>query len=119
LPTGIYEYIPEGHELTYVLKEDRRADLCKAAFGQDCLKEAPLVIVFTGIYERISGKYGEKGIRFSHMEAGHASQNVYLQCISLNLGTVAVGGFSDGDVKKLLPLEDNEEPLYLMPLGKK
>jgi nitroreductase len=43
-------------------------------------------------------------------------QNIYLKAVSLDLGTVAVGAFDDGAVKKVLGIE--EEPLYIMPLGK-
>lgn len=60
-------------------------------------------------------KYGERGIRYVHMEAGHAAQNVYLQAVSLGLGTVVVGAFDDGKVKELLGAQ--EEPLYIMPVG--
>ena len=52
------------------------------------------------------------------MEIGHAGENVYLQCVSLNLGTVAVGAFDDDDVKQLLNMEEDEDPLYIMPVGR-
>ena len=50
------------------------------------------------------------------MEAGHAAQNVYLQCGSLNLGMVAVGAFEDEKVKTVLNI--TEEPLYILPVGR-
>lgn len=52
------------------------------------------------------------------MEAGHAAQNVYLQAVSLQLGTVVLGAFDDKDVKGVLNLSGRETPLYLMPIGK-
>jgi len=51
------------------------------------------------------------------MEVGHAVQNVYLQAVSLNLGTVVVGAFSDGEVKKI-NMPEEEQPLYIMPVGR-
>lgn len=53
------------------------------------------------------------------MEAGHASQNVYLQAESLGLGTVAIGALSDGDVRQIMGMMDDERPLYIMPVGRK
>jgi nitroreductase len=31
---------------------------------------------------------------------------------------VTIGAFDDDDVKRLLKLADNEQPLYIMPVGK-
>jgi nitroreductase len=52
-----------------------------------------------------------------YMEAGHVSQNVYLQAVSLNIGTIAIGPSDDIGVKRVLDMKDEEEPLYIMPLG--
>jgi len=51
------------------------------------------------------------------MEVGHAAQNVYLQAVSLNLGTVVVGAFRDDKLRKILNMPDEEHPLYIMPIG--
>ena len=52
------------------------------------------------------------------MEVGHVGQNIYLQAVSLGLGTVMMGAFEDDALKKALNLLDNEHPLALYPLGK-
>lgn len=118
LPPGVYRYLPEEHVLCEVLQGDRREELFRVALLQRWVKEAPGVLVFTAIYERTTRKYGERGIRYVHMEAGHAAQNVYLQAEALGLGTVVVGAFEDGGVQRVLGLPVNEQPLYLMPVGR-
>ena len=95
------------------------AQLSAAALNQSCLSEAPVSIIFTAIYERTTAKYGERGIRYVHMEAGHASQNVYLQAAAMNLSTVAIGAFHQQKVQRVLDLPENEQPLYIMPIGKR
>lgn len=50
------------------------------------------------------------------MEAGHAAQNIYLQAVSLHLGTVSIGAFDTNQVKTILDIK--EEPLYILPIGK-
>ncbi len=75
-----------------------------------------MVLVLAARYERTTQRYGERGIRYVHIEVGHAGQNLYLQAEALGLGTVAVGAFSDAAVKDLLGIE--EDPLYLMPVGR-
>ena len=66
---------------------------------------------------RRSVKYGERGERYVHIEAGHAAENVCLQAVALGLGTTVVGAFSDAEVKRLLGLGE-EGPLLLIPVGK-
>ncbi len=116
---GVYRYIPEEHELEKVKDGDIRAELAEAAVGQECVKYAAIDIVFTAVYERTTVKYGERGIRYVHMEAGHAAQNVYLQAVSLDLGTVVIGAFINDKVKKIVNAEEQENPLYIMPVGRK
>ena len=76
---------------------------------------APVDFVICAIYERTTQRYGERGIRYVHMEAGHAAQNMYLQCESLGLGMVVVGAFWDERVQELL--NTTAEPLYIIPVG--
>ena len=119
LPAGIYKYKPHQHELEMVIEGDKRTELCNATLDQPSVKDAAAVIVFSAVYERTTEKYGERGIRYVYMEVGHAAQNVYLQAVSLNLGTVVIGAFDDEEVKKILNMGDKEQPLYIMPVGKK
>jgi nitroreductase len=51
------------------------------------------------------------------MEVGHAGQNIYLMAAALGLGIVAVGAFYDDWVARVIGLQPNEEPLYIMPVG--
>jgi SagB-type dehydrogenase family enzyme len=118
LPAGVYRYKPDGHEMERVAEGDRREQLCDAALSQPVVKDAAAVIVLTAVYERTTWKYGERGIRYVQMEAGHAVENVCLQAITLGLGTVVIGAFEDHKVKSILSLPRQQQPLYLVPVGK-
>ncbi len=119
LPAGIYLYKPRDHGLIKTADGDKRIELCRAALGQSPIRNAAAVLVFSAVYERVTVKYGERGIRYVHMEAGHAAQNVYLQAASLHLGTVVVGAFDDEQVRTVLHLPEGEQPLAIMPLGRR
>jgi nitroreductase len=69
-------------------------------------------------FERTSVKYGSRAKRYVHMEIGHAAQNIYLQAVDLDLGTVVVGAFDDEKVQRTLSMRTNELPLCIMPVGK-
>jgi SagB-type dehydrogenase family enzyme len=116
---GVYQYRPEEHELEKVKADDIRAELADAALGQECIRDAAIDIVFTAVYERTTRKYSERGIRYAHMEAGHAAQNVYLQAVSLDIGTVVIGAFNDREVAKIVNVSERGKPLYIMPVGRK
>lgn len=117
LPAGLYRYRPEGHRLRKVADGDRRKDLAAAALDQSWVRRAPAVLVIAGVYERSAGKYGQRARRYTHIEVGHAAQNVYLQAGSLGLGTVIVGAFDDREVQQALGLPPDHVPLALMPVG--
>jgi SagB-type dehydrogenase family enzyme len=114
---GIYKYEPRGHTITLLKEGDYRNSLAKAGLGQSFIRIAPICIIITGLYNRTGMVYGERGtMRYIHMDAGHAAQNVCLMSASLGLGTVAVGAFIDEKVKSIIGLE-KEVPLYLLPIG--
>ncbi len=115
---GIYQYEPETHQLLKVVDGDKRQALAVAAVDQEWVAQGAINIVITAIYERTTDRYGQRGVRYVDMEAGHAAQNVYLQAVALNLGTVVIGAFHDDQVAKILKLPDNEIPLYIMPVGR-
>ena len=81
------------------------------------ITDAPVTLIYSAVYERTTARYGERGYSYVFMEVGHSAQNVYLQAEALGLGTCAIGAFSDEAVELLLDLPENEEPLYLMPVG--
>ncbi len=114
---GIFHYIPDGHKIDKKIIKDTRKELCDAALGQECIKNAPLNIVICAVYKRTTIKYGERGIRYVWIEAGHIAQNILLQAVSLGLSGVPIGAFYDDKVKEILNLPDNEEPLYIIPIG--
>jgi len=117
LEPGVYRYLPKEHALVREIAGDMREKLSKASLFQPMIKNAPASIVISAVYARITDKYGNRGLRYTHMEAGHTAQNVYLLGVELGIGTCAVGAFDDEEVKSVLKLPPNEEPLYILSLG--
>ncbi len=118
LEPGIYRYNPKAHSLSRRLQGDRRSQVSSAALGQSAVAQAPVVLVISAVFERTLHKYGERGIRYIHTEAGHAAQNVCLQAVALKLGSVHIGAFQDDQVAKALELQHGEKPLILLPIGR-
>jgi SagB-type dehydrogenase family enzyme len=115
---GIYKYNPVSHSLKLIEAGDNRGELAKACLGQGCVKSAPLSIIIIGDYQKCAGKYKDRSKRYVDIEAGHIAQNIHLQAVAMELGSVPVGAFSDEQVKALLKLPDNEDPVYIIPVGR-
>ena len=119
LPNGVYRYQPLKHALVRTTAGDKRVELAIAALAQDFIAAASVDFVITAEYERSMVKYEQRGIRYSVIEVGHISQNIYLQAEALGLATVAVGAFNDGEVQQALNLPKRHRPLIIMPTGVK
>lgn len=111
-------YQGKRHGLRVLSREDVRGELARAAWGQEFVSRAPLVIVLSGIPSRIQGKYGQaRGERYLAMEAGHAAQNILLQAEALGYAGVPVGAFDDAAADRVLGLGSDEHVLYILPIG--
>lgn len=118
LGTGIYRYQSAAHNLSRLSPGDSRIKLAQASLHQEAIANAPATIAVFAVFERTTIKYGDRGIRYVHLEAGHAAQNICLQAVAMNLGSVVIGAFQDGEVKRVIGMNLNERPLYLIPIGK-
>ncbi len=118
LAAGVYRYRTGKHHLDVVTNGDIRVPLAAAALDQEWISHAATVVVIAAVFERTTARYGKRGERYVHMEAGHAAQNLLLQATALGLGARPVGAFNDAEVSRLLHLTGGEKPLYLIPVGR-
>ena len=119
LSAGIYKYQPEGHKLQHIIDADIQVEVAKASLDQAWVREGAIVIIIAAIFERTTSKYGERGVRYVYLEAGHAAQNICLQATALGLGAVTVGAFDDEKLKGVAGMLTEETPLYVIPVGKR
>ncbi len=116
LEPGLFHYRPSIHSLHRTNERDIRDRLSRAALGQRMIEKAPISIILAADYSRTTGHYGQRGIRYVHMEVGHVGQNIALQANALGLGSVMIGAFEDKLVKDILEIK--EDPLYIISIGK-
>jgi len=114
---GLYWYNLKKHTLEMKIKGDLNESLAVASLKQSFIDEAPLNIIICADYERCTGRYGERGVRYTLIEVGHCAQNIHLEAVALGLGSVPIGAFQDDKIKILMDLPSNIEPLYIIPIG--
>lgn len=119
LTPGVYRYRPVDHALELTLKGDHRTQVARACLSQSWMAAAPVMVVFAAEYQRCTARYGERGIRYTHMEVGHAGENLFLETQALGLAAGIVGAFTDKALRQTLHLPKEHEPLLVMPVGYK
>lgn len=118
LEKGIYKFLPEGHSIMKMYDQDVRKELAEAALNQEFIKQAPISLFYSAVYSRTTSKYRQRGRdRYVCMDLGHSAENVCLQVVAMGLGTCAIGAFEDRMVRNVIMIPDEEEPLYIMPIG--
>jgi SagB-type dehydrogenase family enzyme len=117
IDAGVYRYVPGQHQLSEVLKGDLRSSIAMAALSQMWMAEAPLIMVITAEYRRAAVKYGQRGMRYALIEAGHMGQNIFLQAQALGLEAGIVGAFHEAELIDAVHIPSAHEPILLMPVG--
>jgi SagB-type dehydrogenase family enzyme len=118
LSQGIYHYVVLNHELELIKPGDFSSQITDAGLEQDMLGEADVTFILSAIFDRTRNKYGERGFRYVYIEAGHISQNIYLQAVSLGMGSVGVGAFLDEKVNQIIGINGHgEAAIYLHAVG--
>ena len=119
LPAGLYRYRVKEHALEAAGKGDLRQAVARASLHQAWMTAAPVMVVIAAEYSRCTARYGERGLMYTHMEAGHVGTNVFLQAEALGLGAGIVGAFEDRGLSQALQLPKDYVPLLVMPVGYK
>lgn len=118
LECGVYRYEPRDHRLVLYRAGRFRDAVHEAALGQRWVYTAGAVILFVATPARVAEKYDEaSALKSTLLEAGHISQNIYLQATSMGLGVGAIGGFSTEAMGKLLGLAEGQKVVYLNLVG--
>jgi SagB-type dehydrogenase family enzyme len=118
LSQGIYHYSVPEHALELIKEGDYRKRITNAGLKQEMLGDSCVTFVMSAIFDRTRHKYGERGFRYVYIEAGHISQNIALQAVSLGLGSVTVGAFIDEQVNELIEVDGlKEAAIYLHAVG--
>ncbi len=112
-PDGIHHYLPPGHELALMAREDVRGQVPAQSF----VSEGPTIFVVTAVFARTLERYGDSAGRFVHLEAGHAAHGLVLQAQAMGLGGTTVGSFGKEELMRLMNLPTDHEPIYVIPVG--
>ena len=104
----------------YGTTDAEKIKLIAASAHQKWIEDAGVVFVLAAHYEKNFPRYGEeRGMRYTHIEAGHIAQNILLQAEALGLGAACVGAFVSRRVASIMQTREKERPVYLVIVGEK
>jgi len=120
LEPGLYRYLALSHQLVRMDGFDGiREDLTSACLKQKHVFNSAVTFTWVAIPERTTWRYGNRGFRYIHLDAGHVCQNLYLLAESIDCGVCAIAAFDDDLANNALHLDgENEFVIYLASLGK-
>jgi len=115
-PSGVFHYHPKAHALEFLWETPPTFSMSEVIRSAN-VALAPLLIVFTGVWNRSSMKYGDLAYSHGLIEAGHMAENILLVATSLSMATRPIAGFDDRVVEELLDLNTQiEQPIYSLLL---
>ena len=121
LSPGLYRFLALDHALLEENLDPEVADrLVEACLGQRFVKGGVLTLVWVAEVQRMTYRYGERGYRYLHLDAGHVCQNLYLAAEAIGCGACAIAAFEDDEVNRVLGLDgESRFAIYLGAVGKK
>lgn len=118
LKSGIYHYNPAENNLRHLQEGDFSRQIAEAMVQPEMPFSSSVIFFFTALFDRVVFKYGERGYRFTLLEAGHAAQNLNLAAHALGMGTLNVGGYFDRPIDRLLGLDGvTHSTVYMVCAG--
>jgi len=121
LEPGLYRYLALSHQIQQIDTDPTLSHRITAAcFDQQFILRSGVVFLWTAVPYRMTWRYGERGYRDLHLDAGHVCQNLYLATGAVGCGTCAVAAFNDDEMNELLGINGEDQFLiYLATVGKK
>lgn len=120
LKAGVYRFLPIEHKLVEINTNSNITDkIIAACLGQGFIKSSAVTFIWTAVAYRMTYRYGQRGYRYLHLDAGHVCQNLYLSAECIGCGVCASGAFVDDDLNPLLGVDGEDEfVIFVAAAGK-
>ncbi len=106
LGKGVYRYLALRHALLpYETDPDIAQRLYRACYEQEHILSSAVTFFWVAVAERMTWRYGARGLRYLFLDAGHVCQNLYLAAEGLGCGVCAIGAFDDDALNPALNLD--------------
>lgn len=120
LEAGLYRYAALEHALYRLdAPADIHDQIVNACARQNHVHTSAVTFLWISVEERMILRYGQRGYRYLHIDAGHVCQNLYLAAEVIGCGVCAVCAFDDDAMNAALGLDgETQFATYLATLGR-
>ena len=121
LQPGLYRFLAMEHKLVAVnLDQQIAAEITTACKGQKSILHSAVTFIWAADAKRMTWRYGERGYRYLHLDAGHICQNLYLAAQVIGCGACAIAAFDDEALNHKIGIDGEEQfVVYLGTVGKR
>ncbi len=120
LAPGLYHFDVENFSLDRLSSVDSAEVVAAACLNQKFMASSAVSFLWSAVFRRCMSKYGNRGMRYLLLDAGHICQNVLLAAEAIGSGGCPIAAFFDDEVNELLGLDPaNESILYAASVGKR
>ena len=124
---GLFVYRPQGHLLEQVIESAEPSQRIRQMLGATAgaqsaassggVAQAGCYLVLAGSARKLTAQFRDDARKYMLLEAGHVAQNIQLQAVCLDLGSVTVGGFDVKELSRICKLPRELEPIYIICVG--
>ena len=111
---GVYHYNIQHHYLEMLKEGDYSETIAHAALDQGMCADAPVVFIWTAIFQRMKWKYDQRAYRYIYLDVGHIAENLALTATSLRLGSCQIGSLFDDEVNQVIDVDGTEESVVFI-----
>ena len=117
---GLYHYLPMTHEIELISEPEQLAvKVGEVLAGQDWCGKSNVVFFYSAVPYRAEWRYSTSAHRVMLIDSGHITQNLYVACSALHVGTCAIAALDTDKCDRLFSLDGQEEFIfYAATLGK-
>jgi SagB-type dehydrogenase family enzyme len=121
LEPGLYRYLALSHRLQHIRSDPTlHIQIAHACFDQQFIMRCAVAFLWVAVPYRMTWRYGERGYRELHKDAGHVCQNLYLAAEAIGCGACAIAAYDDDRMAGILGIDGiNQFLIYLATVGKK
>ena len=118
---GLYRFLAIEHQLELIAAgPEPAAAVTTACLDQQFVATGAATFLWIADVYRMTWRYGQRGYRYLHLDAGHACQNLYLAAESIGCGVCAIAAFNDEDLSEALGVDGKDHlPIYVATMGRK
>jgi SagB-type dehydrogenase family enzyme len=118
LEAGVYHFSPRDFALKELRRGDWRGVLVDATGGEEAVKRAPIVLVYTAVTWRSSWKYQSRAYRYHFWDTGTIVANTLAVSTAYRLPAKVIMGFVDDKVNRLIGVDGKKEKsICLVSIG--